>query len=111
MSFAALVTDMTSACFAQLGEASTYTAPSEGAVPVACTAMVDEPNEDPFQRAITGAKAKERAITVWLFRSEVAAPISDAVVTQTTTGRSFRLVSLQHRDPDREQWAAREMTP
>lgn len=110
MSFAALVTDMTSACFAQLGEPATYTAPGEGAVAVACTAMVDEPNEDPFQRAIAGSKVKERAISVWLFRSEVPAPIGDALVVQTTTGRSFRLNMLQHRDPDREQWSAREVT-
>lgn len=110
MSFAALVTDMTDVCFAQLAEPSTYTAPTEGAVAVACRTAVDEPNEPMFDRQIPGAESRARHVSLWLFRSEIAAGAKGATVTQTSTGRTFTLVGMQHRDPDREQWAVREVS-
>ncbi len=112
MSFAELTTDMTEVCFQDLGERALYTAPSVGAVAVACLAVVDEPNEDPFARQIPGAKFTERKTTLWLFRSEVPAAIKDGTVVVTTSHgvvRSFVLTSLMFTDPDRTQWAVREV--
>lgn len=111
-SFAELVSDMQRSCFDELGESATYTPPGVGAVPLPCRAMIDEPNLDPFERTIPGARVVERSTSVWLFRAEIDTSVRDGVVQVVTSHgitRSLRLVSLMHRDPDRVQWAAREV--
>lgn len=119
MSFAELVSDMTDVCFsdAGIGEAATYTAPTEGAVAVGVRAVLDEPNEAPFPRELPRSAYRERITSLWLPRvTETGAALSPAkngVVVMTTTHgvvRTLRLVSEQASDPDRTQWKVEEVT-
>lgn len=117
MSFAELVTEMNGVCFsdAGVGEAATYTAPTEGAVAVGVRAVLDEPNENPFPRELPRSAFKERITSAWIERLDITGvPVSlakDGVLVATTTHgvvRTVKLVSPQETDPDRVRWAVRE---
>lgn len=120
MSFAELVSEMTDVCFsdAGVGEAATYTAPTDGATATGVRAVLDEPNESPFPgRELPRSAFKERVLTAWIWRVDTSgnpvAPIKDGVLVITTSAgvvRTVKLVSPQEQDPDRAQWAVREVT-
>lgn len=117
MSFAELVTEMNGVCFsdAGLGEAATYTAPTEGAVAVNVRAVLDEPNENPFPRELPRSAFRERVLSAWIERVDVngnaLSLAKDGVLVLTTSHgvvRTVKLVSPQETDPDRVRWAVRE---
>lgn len=119
MSFAELVTDMTSVLFsdAGVGEAATYTAPTTGAVAVeGVRAVLDEPNEAPFPRELSRSGFKERITSVWIWRKTTAGaavvPAKEGVLVITTSHgveSTLKLVSQEAQDPDRVQWNVREV--
>lgn len=117
MSFAELVSEMTDVCFsdAGVGEAATYTAPTEGAVAVNVRAVIDEPTENPFSRELPRSAFRERSTSVWIWRTDTAGnPVTVAargvLVITTSHGvvRTVELVSPLATDPDRVQWNVRE---
>lgn len=117
MSFAELVTEMNGVCFsdAGLGEAATYTAPTEGAVAVAVRAVLDEPTEDPFPRALSRSQFKESVLSAWIERRGVDGTLvefvrSGTLVITTSHGvvRTVTLVSPKDAEPDRVRWAVSE---
>lgn len=119
MSFAELVSDMTGVLFsdAGFGETATYTAPVEGAVAKDVRVVLDEPNENPFPRESVRSNFKERVLSAWLWRldavgSSVTFATGGRLVITTSAGvvRTVDLVSPQDADPDRVQWAVREVT-
>lgn len=119
MSFAALVSNMTDILFsdAGFGEAATYTGPAPGAVAVNVRAVLDEPTEQPFPRDGIRSQVRERDLSAWLPRQDdQGEPVTYAkdglLVITTSHGvvRTVRLVSVQESDPDRVQWAVREVT-
>lgn len=119
MSFAELVSDLTDVCFsdAGVGEAATYTAPTEDAVAVDVRAVLDEPTEAPFPRELPRSAYRERLTSLWLPRvTELGVPLSPAkngVVVMTTSHgvvRTLKLVSEQEADPDRTQWSVEEIS-
>lgn len=85
---------------AGMADEATYTAPTPGATPVPCHALVDRAVQFYDEReGVAGHRT-----TVVLFQAQVAAPGRMGVITITASGETFTLDQLDARDESMSRW-------